>query len=136
MKKIVFILIFTVFTSIGFSQSNVMTKKYVDEVTERIADTSFQISTSVFRNNYAFQIWTNHDSSVITGTPSIVLEVSPDGVDWLPYADMDSITISDTVGSYAFEDIYLPSNYMRLRYNLTTNDTIRKINVWYTLKRP
>ena len=135
MKKILFVLILFAIGLTGFGQSNVTTKQIASGV-DRTTDTSFQISTSAFLNNYTFQIWTYWDTSVITTTPAIILEVSPDGSQWLRYPNMDSVIVTAASGNVAFEDVVLPSNYMRLRWNLTTNDTIRNIDVWYTFKRP
>jgi hypothetical protein len=134
MKKMLFVLTLFAVGLSGFGQ-NVTTKQLANGV-DRTTDTSFQIAPAAFINNYTFQIWTYWDTSVITTTPSIVLEVSPDAAHWLRYPNMDSVIVTTTSGNVAFEDYVLPANYMRLRWNLTTNDTIRNIDVWYTLKRP
>ena len=134
MKKMLFVLILFAVGLSGFGQ-NVSSKKLVDGVTI-FSDTNIWVSTTAFNNNYAWQLWFSYDSSNITLTPSVQVLVSVDSVAWLPYAQMDSITLVDSLGSKAFEDGMLLSNYMRLHFNLGTGDTIRRLSVWYTMKRP
>ena len=135
MKKSILAVAFIIASMLCFGQSNVMSKKLVDGVTI-FSDTNIWVSSSAFTNNYGWQLWIKYDSSNITATPSIKVQVSPDAVQWLPYALMDTITLVDSVGSAAFEDVSLLSNYMRLHFDLGTGDTIRQLVVWYTLKRP
>jgi hypothetical protein len=134
MKKTALILIICLAAIAGFSQSNVSSKKFVSNATVT-TDTSFTIQSSAMLNNYTWQLWASWTGSVLAGVPYLKIQVSPDNVLWLNYSRLDSAAVTAAAQSVAWEDDILPANYMRVYITVPTGDTLKALNIWYTLKK-
>ena len=133
-RLLVFLSVICLFVASVQAQTNVASKKFLTSGTVR-SDTSFTIQSSDLLDNYTWQLWVNHTGSTLAGTPYVKLQVSPDGTNWLNYPDLDSVAVSAVTGNIAFEDAILPSNRIRVYFNMTAGDTLKAVNIWYTLKR-
>ena len=135
MKKIAIMILICLLAVAGVAQSNVAFKKFVSGATVT-TDTTFDVQTSALLNNYIWQVWAGWTGAVLAGTPYVKIQVSPDYSNWLDYPKMDSVAVSAASQNVAFEDHILPANYIRIAVTgITSGDTLKAFNVWYTLKR-
>jgi hypothetical protein len=127
MKKLIFAILFTVISTAVMSQS-INWKKFIDDYT-LTSDTSWVITTSGVYSSWNITIVCGTHTSTTT---TVSIEVSPDGVNWVDYADLAEATLT-TGGIVAFEDAYVASRWMRVTFDVEDGESV-PVTGWYIFK--
>jgi hypothetical protein len=129
MKKLILIALISMLPCIVFAQTGVNWKKFVSGVT-LAASANYTITTSASYDSWSvfFKIGTTTST-----TSTVKVQVSPDGVEWIDYANMSTATIASQT-NIAFEDEYISQRWMRFVFTIQAGKSV-PVDGWYVFKK-
>ena len=112
----------------GFTQSGLNWKKFIvaDTLT---ADSGYVLTTSGIYSSWNVTIVCGTTTST---TSTVKIQVSPNGTDWIDYANLSTTTIA-TDKVISFEDSYCPLRWMRVYFDIESATSV-PIKGWYVFK--
>lgn len=114
---------------IGMSQSGMIWKKFM------VADTLSADTTIAFPTSGTYTSWS---VSIVVGSTTstastVKIQVSPNGVDYVDYADLQTATLTSGTMT-AFEDSFASFRWMRLVFAIESGKSV-PVNAWYIFKK-
>lgn len=134
MKKAFFVFALLVIGMMAGAQvsGKYVTDKFIEKPDTIAVTTDQTFPIEVGGENYIWNITAKWASSGKRTTTVSRIQVSPDGSTWMNYGAADSVKSSTGV-YYTGTDCSF--KWIRLFVDVTTGDSIKGLNVWYTFKR-